>query len=239
MNTSINTNPIAVSANNIHVFQHPESHSHRPDLDMEAISKIELPNDSTFVRTTIDMGHIVGKDHLVKTNKDDTIIYMQRGNRPGKSRMVLKEADDTSKITITLCVCNEPEDSPASALNGKWVLVTLFEGEPGEREPFDMAFANGKDPEGRKKSEAFWSTHALVPTEQELQQILKENATMYELWYEIHSTQIITYKTIFFDNEEEAVAYANLVQRLGRNPALFCGMDYEYNFATKKFELLH
>ena len=171
MNTSINTNPIAISANGIQVFEHPEGHSHRPDLDKEVISKIELPVDGTFVRTTVDLGRVIGKDHLVETDKYDTVVWLQRGNRPGKSRMVLKEADDTSMVTVILCVCNEPEDNPASALNGKWVLVTLFEGEPGEREPFDRAFADGKNPEGLKKAEEFWSCHALVPTEEELAQI--------------------------------------------------------------------
>lgn len=171
MNNSINTSPIAISANGIQVFEHPEGHSHRPDLDKEVISKIELPVDGTFVRTTVDLGRIIGKDHLVKTNEHDVIIYLQRGNRPGKSRMVLKPADDTSKVTVILCVCDEPKDSPASTLNGKWVLVTLFEGEPGEREPFDRAFADGKNPEGLKKAEEFWANHALVPTDEELRML--------------------------------------------------------------------
>ena len=171
MNTIINTNPIAISANGIEVFEHPEGHSHRFDLNKEAISKIELPVDGTFVRTTVDLGRVIGKDHLVKTNEFDTIVYLQRGNRPGKSRMVLKEADDTSKVTVILCVCNEPTDNPASVLNGKWILVTLFEGEPGEREPFDRAFADGKNPEGLKKSKEFWACHALVPTEEEMKLI--------------------------------------------------------------------
>lgn len=168
MNNSINTNPIATSANGIKVFQHPESHSHRPDLDQEVIGRIELPTDNTFVRTTVDMGRVIGKDHLVKTNDHDIIVWLQRGNRPGKSRMVLKPADDTSLVTVILCVCNEPEDNPASVLNGKWILVTLFEGQPGEREPFDRAFADGKNPEGLRKAEEFWACHALSPTYEEL-----------------------------------------------------------------------
>lgn len=168
MNTVVNTNAIATSSNGIQVFAHPEGHSHRPDLNAEAISKIELPTNSTFVRATIDLGHIIGKDHLVKTFENDYIVWLQRGNRPGKSRMVLKEAADTNFVTVILCVCDEPEDNPASVLNGKWVLVTLFEGQPGEREPFDRAFTDGKNSDELKKSEEFWATHALVPTEEEL-----------------------------------------------------------------------
>ena len=161
---------IAFSANGIPMYVHPESHSHRPDLNAEVISKIVLPEDNTFYRNTIDLGRIIGKDHLVETDEYDTIVYLQRGNRPGKSRMVLKEADDTNFVTIIACVAHEEEGTPAELI-GKWILVTLFEGKQGEREPFDRAFADGKNPEGLKRSEEFWATHALVPTEEELEQI--------------------------------------------------------------------
>lgn len=165
---------IAFSANGIPMYIHPESHSHRPDLNVEVISKIVLPEDNTFYRNTIDLGRIIGKDHLVETDEHDTIVYLQRGNRPGRSRMVLKEADDTSFATIIACVAKEEDGTPAE-LVGKWILVTLFEGKPGEREPFDRAFTNADIDEGvaaaKEKAEAFWATHALVPTEEELEQI--------------------------------------------------------------------
>lgn len=168
---SINTiTPIATSSNGIEVYRHPESHSHRPDLDSEVISKITIPEDTTFFRGTVDLGRIIGKDHLIETEEGDMIVYLQRGNRPGKSRMVLKEADDTSFVTIIACVASEEEGTPTE-LVGKWILVTLFEGRPGEREPFDRAFADGKNPEGKAAAETFWATHALVPTEEELEQI--------------------------------------------------------------------
>ena len=171
--STINLNTIAVSANGTPVYSHPESHSHRPDLNAEVISKIVLPEDNTFYRNTIDIGRVVGKDHLVETDKDDIIVYLRRGNRPGESRMVLKPADDTSFVTIIACVAQEGDDTPAE-LVGKWVLVTLFEGKQGEREPFDKAFADGKNPEGLEKAEEFWETHALVPTEEELKQIIEK-----------------------------------------------------------------
>lgn len=159
---------LGTSINGINVYCHPEGHSHRPDLDAEAISKIMLPKDNTFFRGTVDLGRVIGKDHLVETEEGDTIVYLQRGNRPGKSRMVLKEADDTSLVTIIACVAREEEGTPAE-LVGKWILVTLFEGEPGEREPFDHSFKN--NPEGKAAAEAFWAKHALVPTEEEMKLI--------------------------------------------------------------------
>lgn len=164
---------LGTSSNGINVYYHPEGHSHRPDLDMETISKIALPEDKTFFRATVDLGRIVGKDHLVETTEQDTIVYLQRGNRPGKSRMVLKAARDTSFVTIIACVCREEEGTPIE-LVGKWILVTLFEGKPGEREPFDRSFADGENPEGKAAVEKFWSNHALVPTEEELEKIKQQ-----------------------------------------------------------------
>ena len=166
---------IGYSANWQPMFVHPESHSHRPDLNMEAISKINLPEDNTFFRGTVDLGRIIGKDHLVETNPEDVIVYLQRGNRPGKSRMVLKEAADTQFVTIIACVAREEEGTP-DELVGQWILVTLFEGKPGEREPFDRSFADGKNPEGLKAAKEFWSTHALVPTDEEMEMIRNGDA---------------------------------------------------------------
>jgi hypothetical protein len=219
---SITITPIATTSNNIAVYRHPESHSHRPDLDAEVISKINLPENSTFFRGTIDLDRIIGKDHLVETNAEDTIVYLQRGNRPGKSRMVLKEADDTSFVTIIACVAREEEGTPAE-LVGKWILVTLFEGKPGEREPFDRAFENGNNPEGKAAAEAFWANHGLVPTEAERIKILedfdvdvddiKENIESDNWKVVVKSEEDIGGlggypMDVFFDTKENAIDYA-------------------------------
>jgi hypothetical protein len=175
MNTNTNITPVAISANNIPVFLHPESHSHRPDLNVEAIGKITLP-EGTFCRTTIDMGRVIGVDHLVETNDNDKIVYLRRGNRPGETRMVLRDrADDTQFVTAILCVARKDKDTP-DELVGKWILVTLYEGRQGEREPFDNAFIDADIDESveaaKQRAEAFWSTHALVPTDEEMEIIL-------------------------------------------------------------------
>lgn len=159
-----------ISKNNIEIFAHPDSHPHREDLISEVLSLITLPEDNTFFRATVDLGHIIGKDHLVKTYPGDNIVYLRRGNRAGESRMVLKEAADTSFVTIICCVCSKDETTP-DELVGKWVIVTLFEGQPGEREPWDRACQN--NPELKAKSEEFWANHALVPTEDEMEIIKK------------------------------------------------------------------
>jgi len=160
--------PIALSANGIKVYNHPAGHPHRPELLAETISKLVL--EGTFCRKTIDLGRTIGKDHLVETAEGDHIVYLRRGNRAGETRMVLKEAADTSFVTIILCVARKDEETPDELVD-KWVVVTLFEGQPGEREPWDNSFIDADVDEGvaalKAKSEMFWATHALVPTEEE------------------------------------------------------------------------
>lgn len=149
-----------ISNNNITVYAHPEGHPHREDILAEAINKISLPTDATFHRETVDLGRVIGVDHLVETNDDAQVVMFRRGNRPGESRMVLNQpAAPTSKVTIVLCVATDPEE-----LAGKWVVVTAFEGEQGKPEPFDRR-ATAEDA-------AWWEHHALVPTPEELAQIL-------------------------------------------------------------------
>ena len=187
-NTNITTAiaPIGTSKNGIEVFLHPESHSHRPDLNTEAISKITLP-EGTFHRETVDMGRIIGKDHLVEIEPDSITFYWKRGNRSGASHMVLQDADDTKYVTVILCVCRKEEGTP-SELIGKWILITLFEGCPGKQEPFDKEFENKaedeKVAEAYRDSVNFWETHALVPTEKEMKEIKDYNGGWHFFTYE-------------------------------------------------------
>lgn len=156
-----------VSKDGVNVYIHPEaSHIHRPDLAFEAISKIKI-GDEVFLRETVDLNRVIGVDHLVTTTiqDDGRIVYFER--RPGsgyKSRMVLKrKPKDTSKVTAVIAKC---DDNDGTAWSGKYVVITLFEGEPGMPEPY------GRNENNRECIE-FWKTHALVPTEDELQMIQK------------------------------------------------------------------
>lgn len=147
---------IGKTKDGIAIYNHPEGHSHRPDLDSEVISMISI-DGKTFVKETVTMNRVIGYDHLVETNENDKIIMFQRGNRKTLSRMALnRTAKKTDKVTVILCKCGAEDGE----LEGKYVLITLFEGEPGmpERE---------NDPECVE----FWRTHALVPTEEELKEI--------------------------------------------------------------------
>lgn len=163
-----NLNVIAISSNGTKVFHHPEAHPHRPDLAVEAIAKMEIPERpsdptdraQTRVAATIDLGRKIGVNHLVETDEYDTVVWLDRG-RGYKSRMVLKEAKDETKVT-SVCFWD--------AENGVWILWTNFEGDEGLPEPGCDRY-NNACAEFKAQCDAFWSTHALVPTDEELEQI--------------------------------------------------------------------
>jgi len=148
---------LGTTKDGINIYRHPEGHPHREDLLAETISMIDTAG-SPFIRQTIDLGRVIGKDHLVETDHNSVIVYRKRGNRAGYSRMVLNQpAADTQYVTIVMCRCDDSEPE----FSGKYVVVTLFEGKPGEREPWDKS-VQGK-PEAIARCKAFWATHALVP----------------------------------------------------------------------------
>lgn len=142
------------------VYAVDQSHCHRPDLAAEALARVIVPDAADFVLQTVDMGRVIGVDHLLTTQPGDPIVFMRRGDRPYPSRMVLKEAAPTSLVTVILC----REDAPGE-LHGELILATLYEGQPAEREVGDPSLTT---PEAIARSEDFWATHALAPTEVEL-----------------------------------------------------------------------
>ena len=156
---------VFMSKNGIEVRIHPESHPHRMDLLEEAIAAVELPTDSTFFKQTVDLGHIIGVDHLVETDGNSKIVMLRRGNRAGLTPMVINQgAAETSRVTVICCVATDPEEYA-----GRWVVVTLFEGEQGMPEPWDKKCEN--NPELKAKCRKFWNEHALVPTPTEMLEI--------------------------------------------------------------------
>lgn len=173
------SNNTFTSKNGVQVMIHPDSHPHRMDLVEEVVSLMTVPTDgSTIYRETVDLGRVIGVDHLVEL-KDGCKVYETRrpifnGDgtirkyRDGVTPMVLnQEPADTTQMTIVICVAREPEE-----FVGKWVVVTMFEGAQGMPEPWDAKCKD--DPELKAASRKFWATHALVPTEREWQIIAQE-----------------------------------------------------------------
>lgn len=188
------TKILGISKDGIPVYYHPTaSHSHRPDLDAEVISKIVI-GDRGFIRETVDMGRTIGVDHLVAVGDQEVCTYMRRHNHPGESKFVLtKEAQPTSFVTIIICQDRDPGET-----QGKHCLVTLFEGKPGEREPFDVNIQN--NPEALKTSREFWAHHALVPTEEELKDIFNNKYILISS-FDIAQRTTVTFKR--FKTEKE------------------------------------
>ena len=138
------------------------SHSHREDLNEEVISKIVV-GDQPFVRETISLGRTIGKNHLVERKPGDELYrYARNGRSHGSVFALNREGEDTDKATVVIAK-GGPEDGE---LDGKLVLVTLYEGDPGMPEPY----GRNDNEECRK----FWDTHALVPTARERLEMLRE-----------------------------------------------------------------
>lgn len=138
------------------------SHSHREDLNEEVISKLVV-GDQSFVRETISLGRTIGKNHLVERKPGDELYrYARNGRGHGSVFALNREGEDTDKATVVIAK-GGPEDGE---LDGKLVLVTLYEGDPGMPEPY----GRNDNEECRK----FWDTHALVPTARERLEMLRE-----------------------------------------------------------------
>lgn len=136
-------------------------HPHRTDILEEAVALVDTKNRD-YMMETVDLGRIIGVDHYVKTNDEDTIFFMERGNRGYKTRFVLnKKAPETTLVTVGIAK-GDASDGP---LEGKYILFTLFEGKLAPKEPGDPRLTA----EEREESEREWATHALVPTEEELE----------------------------------------------------------------------
>lgn len=180
---------LGISKNGIEVFNHPQSHLHfEGSLLKEVIGKLVL--EGTYHFETVDMGRTIGKTYLVETDSWKKTFMMERPYsyeplklRNGKSRMSFGYANPTKFVTVGLCVCNDTEPEE---YRGKWVIFTVFEGEPGEKEPWDRAFEDNKNPEGLEKSIKFWENHALVLTDKEEEYVvnkLKEDDEFFKYVY--------------------------------------------------------
>lgn len=145
------------------------SHSHRTDLNEEALGMIEIGGRG-FVRDVISFDRIIGHDHLVETKDGDEIARMSRNGNEYETRFVMnKEAEPTDKATVIIAK-GGPEDGD---LEGKYILVTLFEGDPGMPEPY------GRN-EGNPDCISFWENHALVPTPEQRAMIKAEQQLVLE-----------------------------------------------------------
>jgi len=118
-----------------------------------ALSQLYICNENFLMETKTVTEK--GETSLIKRNPEDTVQYLYRKGREGKSPVIIgKERELTNKVTVGIC-----------KENGIYYLFTAFYGEKAEREPWDR---NIKTDAEREASEKFWATHALICTADEI-----------------------------------------------------------------------
>lgn len=146
---------ISKSKNNLEIYIGEETIAHmkaHSDVSLkhiqEAINSVTLSD--TFFMRAIDLGRMVGKDHCIYIPKEkwNEVQMFQRPNRKGLTPMIKSNPQDTSLITIGICIDDD----------GLWTLFTAFYGVKAPREPWDP---NIKSEEEKAESEEFWNCHAL------------------------------------------------------------------------------
>lgn len=189
------------------------SHSHRTDLNEEALGMIEI-GDRGFVRDVVSFDRIIGRDHLVETKDEDEIIRMSRNGNEYETKFAMnRETEPTDKATVIIAK-GGPEDGD---LEGKYILVTLFEGDPGMPEPYGR---NENSPE----CISFWENHALVPTP--VQRAMIEGMEQ-QLAYETQNTRV------FISPKDGPTSFYSPAQ--GQSVKAVIGFNQESGRITIKF----
>lgn len=134
-----------------HLRAHPEVEQILP----EAIGKVRLPRDESFLAIEVEMGRIVGRSGCVKTapiGRHEKAFFAQRIGRDKPSRVLPDAAgEETSKVVVlAFAAKGEP---------GLYILVTSFIGSLAPKEPWDQ---NIRSQQELEESLGFWSSHALT-----------------------------------------------------------------------------
>lgn len=153
---------IGTTGNGIEVYMCESTYEHmlaHPDVRMsdvkEAISKMSYK--APFQMAQVDLGRICGKDSCVEIPAGMKPEMRTRKGRQGKTPVFISgvEAADTSLLTIGICTDDD----------GKNTVFTAFYGQLAPKEPWDQRLSDSE----RSESEIFWNNHALVVTENQLE----------------------------------------------------------------------
>ena len=153
---------LATTATGIDVYigertlQHMQAHA---DVEFGHIKHALELNDTyngPFEFRSVDCGDVVGKNCCIEVKEDDPDVqYLYRKGRKGATPVIFdRPAADTSLLTPGICLDDD----------GKHTLFTAFYGPSAPKEPWDPSLSD----EGRAESEAFWRTHALVVSRDEI-----------------------------------------------------------------------
>lgn len=114
------------------------------------------PTKEIIQKTVIKFDRIIGSTICVTTTPEDEIVYAKRKGRKWASRMVKNRTPTPSdELTIVVKRCK----------NNIYRLLTAYVGGLSEREPDDV---NIRSDEEYERCVEFWSTHALLYIEQDI-----------------------------------------------------------------------
>lgn len=119
-----------------------------------------IPNmtmgDQKLIKTSVDMGRVVGVTDCVETTQYDEIRFATRKGRPGKTRFAVgRKRPECSHVTVII-----------KRIGDSFKLLTGFIGMAAEKEPFDPSIRTNED---YMKAKHFWDRHALVWGSQEVE----------------------------------------------------------------------
>lgn len=134
------------------VWTYESSHIHAGVNAVLAEVLAKMSPEGGFVRTTVDLGRVVGHDNCVPTTDADEIVFAQREGRQGLTRFT-KSAEPVATSEVSVIMCRDKEHG------GRWTLITAFFGALAPREPWDP---NIKSDSERVDAREFWSSHALA-----------------------------------------------------------------------------
>lgn len=133
-----------------HLRAHPEVACLLP----EAIGRIALPLDGSFLAVEVEMNRVVGRSGCIQkppVGLNDRTLFAQRIGRERPSRVILEQGPETTKVVVLAFASREDTRT--------YVLVTSFVGQLAPKEPWDRNIRSEKE---RQESLDFWCSHALT-----------------------------------------------------------------------------
>lgn len=133
------------------VYDRSPSHIHESAAPyvQEALLKVNSESREKF-DAVIDFGKPIGISSLVITNDQDNIVFAQRVNRKGLSRLVKgRKGEPISTLLIGLEKSTKEDNA--------YSLRTAYIGTSSKNEPWDT-----KTEEERKESCVFWNKRAII-----------------------------------------------------------------------------
>ena len=147
--------------------KHLKAHPDVLEVLEEAIGKVVLPTDGSFLKTAVDLGRVIGHSGGVGTAPvefDEQCLFAQRIDRAGPSRVVLDAI--SPEVSIVSVLAFQAKDRGTGEIQvGKYILATSWIGGLGMMEPWDPNIEKSGQ-ETFEECLRYWSTHALVYDEE-------------------------------------------------------------------------